>query len=67
MGADGDEQHDHYSHHSGARGRGCKRDRDQQRYAERNLDAGIHLYGSIQSDTHAERNFARVRPPVVQQ
>ena len=57
---DGGEQHVDYSHHSGARGRDRKRDRDQQRYAERNVDPRIHLHGSIQSDTDADRDFARV-------
>ena len=59
-GCDGGEQHVDYSHHSGACGRNRKCDRDQQRYAERNVDPRIHLHGSIQSATDADRDFARV-------
>ncbi len=56
----GGEQHVDYSHHSGACGRSRKRDRDQQRYAERNVDPRIHLHDSIQSGTDADRDLARV-------
>jgi len=48
-GVNGGEQHVDYSHHSGACGRNRKCRRDQQRYAERNVDPRIHLHGSIQS------------------
>ena len=40
-GCDGDEQHVDYSHHSRACGWNRKRDRDQQRYAERNVTQGF--------------------------
>ena len=57
-GCDGGEQHVDHSHTLPARGRSRKRDRDQQRYPERNVDPGIHLHGSIQSGTDGDRDFA---------
>ena len=48
-------------HHSGACGRSHKRGRDQQRYAERNVDPGIPTYTTVSNPApYADRGIARV-------